>query len=136
MQKEVASQLIKSIAEAIKNDPSQFQFTINFSGTTAIWWNGWPWIFAQAIGGWPWSNTIGFQSSLTVDNNTFDILKKSADQQISQQMTELYSKLNEIANKLNTEDKSTIEWLYSSLKKDWVPTVITWLVKTIITMCS
>lgn len=123
MDKEKASQLIKAIAEAIKSDPGQFQFNVNVSGMNVSASNGSTGMIVSAHGGGPGSHTTGLNVSL--DSNQIEIVKKTADSTLSQQMTQLYQTLIDISNQLNTGDNARlIEKLYKSLKNTWVPGII------------
>ena len=94
--------------------------------------NGSTGMIVSAQGGGAGSKTIGLNVSL--DNNKVQIAKKTADVALSQQMNQLYNTLNDIAEKLNTEDKSVIESMYNSLKNTWVPGVITSVLGNILSL--
>jgi len=132
MDKEIASKLIKAMAEAIKNDPAQFHFNISIIGTMSTASNGGVGVSATAIGGGAGSTTIGLQSS--VGSPQIKITKSSADAAISEKVENLYSILSEIAEKVKTDDNITIEKLYNSLKKTWVPGVITSVLGNILSL--
>ena len=123
MDKEIASKLIKVMAEAVKNDPAQFNFNIDIIGAMGTASNGGTGISTTAVGGGPGSTTIGLQSS--VGGSQIKITKSYADAAMLEKIENLYSALNEIAEKVKTDDKSTIEKIYNSLKNTWVPGVIT-----------
>lgn len=137
MNKANASQIIKAIAESIKQDPAQFHFKVNITGMNVSASEGSTGMIVSAQGGGAGSKTIGLNVSL--DNQKVQIAKKTADAALSQQMTQLYNTLNDIAEKLNTEklnteDKSAIENMYNSLKNTWVPGVITSIVGNILSL--
>lgn len=132
MDKEIASKLIKVMAESIKNDPAQFNFNISVIGTMATASNGGTGISVSAIGGGAGSTTIGLQSS--VGGPQIKIAKSSADAAISEKVENLYGVLSEIAEKVKTDDKGTIEKLYNSLKNTWVPGVITSVLGNILSL--
>src|SRR3989344_6844019 len=122
MEKETASKIIKVIADSIKQDPAQFQFIVNISGMNVKTSGSSTGMIVSAQGGEAGSKTIGVNVSL--DNQKVQIAKETADAAVSQQISQLYTTLNEIAEKLETEDKSIIENMYNSLKNTWVPGVI------------
>jgi|GEM_PF-1802378 len=132
MDKEIASKLIKVIAESIKNDPAQFNFNISVIGTMATASNGGTGMSVSAIGGGVGSTTIGLQSS--IGGPQIKIAKSSADAAMLEKIENLYSVLNEIAEKVKTADKGTIEKLYNSLKNTWVPGVITSVLGNILSL--
>jgi len=130
MEKEIASQLIKSIAEAIKNDPAQFHFNVNTSGMNIKASGGSTGMIISTTGGGPGSQTTGLHVSM--NNHDIEIAKQTANTAWLQQMTQLYDTLNEIAEKLGIEEKSVIENMYNSLKNTWVPGVVTSVVGNIL----
>jgi len=132
MEKETASQIIKNIAEAIKNDPAQFHFNVNISGMNVRASGGSTGMIVSATGGGPGSQTTGLHVSM--NNHDIEIANQTANAALSQQMTQLYDTLNEIAEKLGTEEKDVIENLYNSLKNTWVPGVVTSVVGNVLSL--
>jgi hypothetical protein len=133
MDKDKAAMLIKAIAESIKNDPSQFQFNLNITGMHVAAQGGSTGLIVNATGGGHGSHTIGLNVGL--NQTQIEIAKKTADTGISQQMTQLYGALIEIATRLNDEkEKNTIERIYNSLKNTWVPGVITSVLGNILSL--
>ena len=133
MEKQTAAQLIKIIAEAIKNDPAQFHFDLNISGMSISAKDNSTGMIVSATGGAPGSKTIGLNVSMNSNYNV-EIVKKTANTALSQQVTQLYNTLNELAEKLENGDKSGIEKLYNSLKNTWVPGVITSVVGNVLSL--
>lgn len=103
MEKETASQLIKNIAEAIKNDPAQFHFNVNISGMNVRASGSSTGVNVTTTGGGPGSQTTGLHISM--NNHDIEIAKQTANDAVSQQVTKLYNTLNEIAEKLVAEKK-------------------------------
>ena len=132
MEKETASMLIKSIAEAIKKDPGQFHFTLKISGMNVRASGGSTGMIVSATGGGPGSQTSGLHISM--DNHNIEIAKQNANAVQLQQMTQIYNTLNEIAEKLSLENKGVIKNLYDSLKNTWVPGVVTSIVGNILSL--
>ncbi len=132
MEKETASQLIKNIAEAIKNDPAQFHFNVNIFGMNVRASGGSTGMIVSATGGGPGSQTMGL--SVSLNNHDIEIAKQTVNAALSQQMTQLYNTLNEIAEKLKSEDKSAVEGLYNSLKNTWVPGVVTSIIGNVLSL--
>ena len=60
-----AAELVDGIAESIRNNPSQFHFEIQITGTNVTTIGGGIGLSVQARGGGPSSTTIGFQSNLS-----------------------------------------------------------------------
>lgn len=128
-----ATQLIEAIAKSIKQNPGQFHFTVNVTGTRATSIGGGTGLSVRVTGGGPGSQTTGFQSSISGAN--IEIAQRAADAAVSKQMSELVETLNNLASELRRPipNKTSISSMLASLKQTWVPNVIASLVANIIT---
>lgn len=128
-----AAQLIEAIAKSIEQNPGQFHFTVNVTGTRATSIGGGTGLSVQVTGGGPGSQTTGFQSSISGAN--IEMAQKAADATISKQMSALVETLNSLVSELRqpTPNKTRISSTLDSLKETWVPNVITSLIAGIIT---
>lgn len=128
-----AAQLIEAIAKSIEQNPGQFHFTVNVTGTRATAIGGGTGLSVQVTGGGPGSQTTGFQSSISGGN--IEIAQKAADAETSKQMSALVETLNNLVSELRqpAPNKTRIGSIVASLKQTWVPNVIASLVANIIT---
>ena len=128
-----ATQLIEAIAKSIEQNPGQFHFTVNVTGTRGTAIGGGTGISVHTTGGGPGSQTTGFQS--TINGTDIEIAQRAADATISKQMSELVETLNNLASELRRPmpNKTSISSMLASLKQTWVPNVIASLVANIIT---
>lgn len=128
-----AAQLIEAIARSIEQNPSQFHFTVNITGTKVTSTGSGVGLSVQATGGGPGSQTIGFQSS--VSGADIEIVQKAADAEISQQMSALVENLDNLVSELRSPipNKNRIDSILNFLKQTWVPNVITSIVANIVT---
>ena len=65
METSEAAELIETIAKSISEEPSQFHFAVEITGTKATAVGGGVGLSVQAHGGGPGSTTIGYQSTLS-----------------------------------------------------------------------
>jgi len=128
-----AADLVEAIARSIAENPSQFHFEINVTGTRATSIGGGTALSVQATGGGPGSTTIGYQSSMSGAN--IEIAQKTANAAIGQEMSALVDTLNNLVSELRsaTPDKNRISTILDSLKQSWIPNVITSVVASVIT---
>jgi hypothetical protein len=128
-----AAQLVEAIAKSIEQNPGQFHFTVNVTGTRATSIGGGTGLSVQVTGGGPGSQTTGFQSSISGAN--IEMAQKAADAAISKQMSTLVETLNNLVAELRrpTLSKTRISSMLASLKQTWVPNVIASLVANIVT---
>lgn len=128
-----AAEIIEAIARSVKENPSQFHFELNITGTRATAIGGGTGLSVQAIGGGPGSKTIGFQS--TISSPDIEIAQKTANTATQKEMLALAEALNNLASelRLTTPNKKRITEILDSLKQSWVPNTITSIVANIIT---
>jgi len=128
-----AAEIIETIARSVKEEPSQFHFEINVTGTRATAIGGGTGLSVHAIGGAPGSKTIGFQSS--IGSSDVEIAHKAANAAIQKEMLALAEELSNLASelRLTTPNKTRINQILNSLKQGWVPNMITSIVANIIT---
>jgi len=128
-----AAQLIEAIAKSIEQNPGQFHFTVNATGTRVTSIGGGTGLSVQVTGGGPGSQTTGFQSSVSGAN--IEIAQKAIDAAISKQMSALVETLNNLVSELHrpTPSRTRISSMLDFLKQTWVPSVIASLVANIIT---
>lgn len=127
MEKLEIIEIIETIITSIKEKPNQFTFKVMVIWTQAIS-NWWIWIMATANWWWPCSTTIWYNSS--VSNNSIQIANDSANAEIDKQFSLLIESLNLLIHELKKENpsKEEINGIYNSLKKEWVPWVIIWVI--------
>jgi len=128
-----AAEIIEAIARSVKENPNQFHFELNITGTRATAIGGGTGLSVQAIGGGPGSKTIGFQS--TISSPDIEIAQKTANTATQREMLALAEALNNLASelRLTTPNKKRITEILDSLKQSWVPNMITSIVANIIT---
>jgi len=131
METSEAADLIQIIAESIKKNPNQFNFTINISGAQAIVKNGGTGINIQTSGGGPGSQTIGLKSEVKVSEPEIEQVKN----EMKKEFLEISKLIQSISNELrsNKPDKSKIRKIYDSLQNKWVPNLIIMVIGHILT---
>jgi hypothetical protein len=129
-----AAEIIEAVAGSVKENPSQFHFELNITGTRATAIGGGTGLSVQAIGGGPGSKTIGFQSSMSSSSGDIEIARKTANAAIRKEMLALAEALDNLAAELRlaTPNKKRITQILDSLKESWVPNTITSVVANII----
>ncbi len=133
METHEAAELVETIARSIAENPGQFHFEINITGTQATAIGGGTGLSVHAAGGAPGSSTIGFQSNISGAN--IKIAQKAANAAIEQEISALVRTLNELTFELRskTPDKKHINAILDSLKQSWIPNAIISMVTSIIT---
>ena len=132
MQIEEATELLDVMARSLAENPGQFHFTINITGTQATSIGGGTGLSVQAMGGEPGSTTIGYQSSLNQPN--VEISHATADAAIREQIGALVDALNGLASELRstTPNRNRMREIMKVMEQSWVPNVITAVVASII----
>jgi hypothetical protein len=127
-----AAKIIEDIAQSIRENPAQFQFTVevNITGMSGISYGGGIGIMGVAQGG-----GTGIQSSVSVDNAQIQIANKKGAEAMSQQIKALTDLLSSMAEELRraSPDKSKLTRMFESIKGAWVPGIITSLIGNVIT---
>jgi hypothetical protein len=128
-----AASLIEGIAASIRAEPAQFHFNVSISMVgTRVTHHG-PGIGMQvtATGGGPGSHTVGLQSSVSMNDATFEVARQRTNAEMSQMCGKLLSTLDEIAVGLrdgSMSKKAAMQKRY----EQWVPPLITSTVANIL----
>lgn len=131
MKKEEAITIIQSMIDSLTNNPNQFTFTVNITGTQVTSTGGGTGLNIVVTGGGVGSKTVGFQS--TVNGNNIDIAQGQANAKIQNDLTQIISILKSIKDGLlNDKSKSDMENLYHSLKNTWLPGIATSVIGNIL----
>ena len=124
--------MIDEIINSIKDNPAQFQLSINVIGQQ-VTSHGGTGMSISVTGGGPGSTTIG--NKVTVGGASVEIAQQRGKQAMNEQFNALLNTLNAISEQLKVRepDKSLIQRLTSSLKNTWVPGVIVGVVSNVVT---
>jgi Trk-type K+ transport system membrane component len=127
-----AAKVIDEIINSIKDNPAQFQLSINVIGQQ-VTSHGGTGMSISVTGGGPGSTTIG--NKVTVGGASVEIAQQRGKQAMNEQFNALLNTLNAISEQLKVRepDKSLIQRLTSSLKNTWVPGVIVGVVSNVVT---
>ena len=127
-----AAQLIEAITKSIEQNPDQFHFIVNITGTKVTSMGGGTGLSVQVTGGGPGSQTTGFQS--TISGTNIEIAQKATDAAISKQMSALVDTLKNLVSEMRqpVPNETRIDSIVTSLKQTWVPNVIGSLIANII----
>ena len=133
MENAEAANIIRSVANSIRNNPGQFHIEINVTGQH-VESHGGTGSSITAIGGGAGSNTIG--QIVSVDGSQINIAQKMGNQAMDEQLRQLANALDSIAVQLESPspDKGIIKRTYESLKNTWVPGVITSVIGNVLTL--
>ena len=123
MNTQEAANIIETIISSLRDNPNQFQFTVNVSttGFSATSHGGGIGAVGIAQGG-----GTGIHASASMDDAKIQIAQNKADDEINQAVGTLLESLSAIAQELRSKspNKSKITSIYESLKGKWIPGVI------------
>ena len=133
MNTQEAATIIDAIVSSLRENPNQFQITVNVSmtGLSAT---------AQGRGigamGIAQGGGTGIHASASMDDAKIQIAQRKAESAMNQEGQLLLDTLSAIVQELRNEspDKSNINRLYESLKGKWVPGVIASVVGNLISL--
>ena len=126
--------VINAIDEAIatlSENPNQFSFSINVTGTS-ITSHGGTGLNVTATGGGPGSNTIGFQSS--VAGSQIQIAQNAVDQHLQAEADKAIKVLQELRDTLHNQeyDKDKAKTLLQKLKETYLPSVVSSIIAKLV----
>ena len=128
-----AAQVLDSIVDSLKQNPSQFHFNVNVSATgmSATSHGGGIGAIGIAQGG-----GTGIHASASMNDAQIHIAQSKADGAINEECQLLLDTLSEIAKEFRAKspNKSKLKRMYESIKGTWVPGIITSVVGNLITL--
>ncbi len=133
MEIEEAVNIIEEIIQSLKNNPSQFNISVNITGQKNISDGGGTGLSITATGGGPGSTTIG--QKVSVDGADIQISQNRGRQAMNAQFNALLQTLDKIVEQLQSSspNQNVISKLYDSLKNKWVPEIIVSVVGWVLT---
>ena len=128
-----AAQLIETILNSMRNNPAQFQFSVNVTtvGAMGVGGPGGHGIVGIANG----PGSIGFSASASAPSQmTLQIAEQRTNQELNAQFAQIDQALQEIlaglkTNSITPEKKETI---LDRLKKTWMPKVLVSVISVIL----
>jgi hypothetical protein len=113
-------QIIKTIADSLKNDPNQFTYEVNISVIGGMNNTG----IANISGGNVQGTVIGQQSTASVDNNMIASVNKKADDEMNKKITTLSEDLAQLAEKIKKNERQEALTLWGKIQKNWCPSIV------------
>jgi hypothetical protein len=131
MKAQEAAQIIDTITNALKENPNQFNLSINMSGFSSH-------VTGGGIGaiGIADQGGCGIHATVYMENSNMNIINEKANEKLNEEITNLLNQLASISKELKNDDlnKSKIYTIYEKLKNTWVPGVITSVIDNLLTM--
>jgi hypothetical protein len=133
MNTQEAAKIVDAIVNSLKENPTQFQLSVDVSmtGMSATAQDGGIGALGIAQGG-----GTGIHASASMDNTKIQIAQRKAENAMNQEYQALIDTLSGIAQELRNEspDRSKVSSMYESLKGKWIPGVITSVVGNLISL--
>jgi len=125
------AEVIRAVAESLRNNPDQFHININVTGQK-ITSHGGTGLSIAVVGGGPASSTIG--QTVTVGGADVEVARARGEQAFDEQYSELLDVLEQIAAELEggSPDTGMLGRLHNSLLGTWVPGVVTSVVGSVL----
>ena len=135
MDRREAAIIIRSIAESIQREPSQFHISVTVSGQSVVSQGG-TGLGIVATGGGPGSTTVG--QSVTFEGAQVTISQDQGAHVAIDQVSALLQAIRAIADQLEsgTPDTNLVHRIYDGLMGTWVPGVITSVIGNLLTMAA
>jgi len=126
-----AAEVIRCIADSIRDNPSQFHISISVVGQQ-VTSHGGTGLSIKVVGGGSGSSTVG--QNVSVDGTQVQIAHQRGAQAVDQQFQALLGSLDAIASQLESQmpDKGVVSRIYHNLLNTWVPGVIASVVGTVL----
>lgn len=132
MTNQEVAQILEGMANSLRENPSQFQFTVHVTtiGASGTAYGGGVGMMGIAQGG-----GTGIHASASTGSTQVGIAQKRGESAMGQKIQALADQLSAMAQEMKNDspDKSKMEKMYESLKATWVPGVISSVVGNLLT---